>query len=73
MELHEKEYAHWLSNVPGIGRATIYKLLESGLSCKDVYTAGAKELSAILKPKQLKSLQQSRSIKASRQLCPLPG
>ena len=60
MELHEKEYAHWLSNVPGIGRATIYKLLESGLSCKDVYTAGAKELSAILKPKQLKSLQQSR-------------
>ena len=60
MELHEKEYAHWLSNVSGIGSATIDKLLEAGFTCKDVYTAGAKELSAILKPKQLKSLQESR-------------
>ena len=60
MELHEKEYAHWLSNVSGIGSATIDKLLEAGFTCKDVYTAGAKELSAILKPKQLKNLQESR-------------
>ena len=60
MELHENDYAHWLYNVPGVGAASIHKLLEAGLSCKDVYTAGAKELSAILKPKQVKSLQQSR-------------
>ena len=60
MELHDRDYAHWLSNVSGIGSATIDKLLEAGFTCKDVYTAGAKELSAILKPKQLKSLQESR-------------
>ena len=60
MELHEKEYAHWLTNVPGVGMTSIEKLLDAGFSCKDIYTAGAKELSAILKPKQIKSLQQSR-------------
>ena len=60
MELHDRDYAHWLSNVSGIGSATIDKLLEAGFTCKDVYTAGAKELSAVLKPKQLKSLQESR-------------
>ncbi len=60
MELHEKDYAHWLSNVPGVGSASIYKLLDTGMFCKDVYTAGTKELSVILKPKQVKSLQESR-------------
>jgi DNA processing protein len=60
MELLEKDYAHWLSNVPGIGNKTLIALTQSGMTCKEAYTASAKELSAILSQKQRTSLEKSR-------------
>ncbi len=60
MELNEKDYAHWLHSVEGVGSASIIKLLDKGLSCKDIYTAGAKDLSEVLTKKQIDSLQKSR-------------
>ncbi len=60
MEIREKDYACWLSNVPGVGSRSIIKLTEGGMTCKEIYTASAKELSAILTSKQISSLEKSR-------------
>ena len=58
----ENEYAHWLFSVPGIGGRTIDKLLCGGRSCKEVYELEEREVSAILKGKQLKSFIESRNV-----------
>ncbi len=60
MNNSEKEYAYWLSNVPGIGNVSAIGLINSGMSCKEIYTAGAKELSGVLTAKQIKNLEKSR-------------
>ncbi len=60
MDITEKEYAHWLFNVPDVGNASIDKLLCSGLSCSDVYHMSEKELARSLKHKQVMSLEKSR-------------
>ena len=58
----ENEYAHWLFSVPGIGGRTIDKLLCGGRSCREVYELEEREVSAILKGKQLKSFIESRNV-----------
>ena len=60
MEINEKDYAHWLFNVPDVGNASVDKLLCSGLSCKDVYQLSSKELSKILSRKKAESIERSR-------------
>ncbi len=60
MEITEKDYALWLFNVEGIGNASVDKLLCGGLSCRDVYKMSSKELSKILTPKQVTSIERSR-------------
>ena len=60
MELNEKDYAYWLFNVEGVGNASADKLLCSGLSCRDVYQMGAKELTKLLSRKKAESIEKSR-------------
>ena len=62
MELKEKDYAHWLFNVPEVGNASVDKLLCSGLSCKDIYKMSPKELSKLLTHKQVESIEKTRFI-----------
>ncbi len=61
-EITENEYAHWLFCIPGIGGATIDKLLCGGRSCKEVYEIDEKELNGILGKKQIKNLVESRNV-----------
>ena len=60
MELTEREYAHWLFSVEGIGNNSIDKLLCGGISCGEIYASDIKSLSGMLSKKQLKSLEKSR-------------
>ena len=60
MELNEKDYAYWLFNVDGVGNASADKLLCSGLSCRDVYQLGFKELTKLLSKKKAESIERSR-------------
>ena len=60
MEISEKDYAYWLFNVPGVGNASVDKLLCSGLSCKDVYQLSSRELSKLLSKKKAESIERSR-------------
>ena len=57
----ENDYAHWLFNTPGIGNATADRLLCGGRTCMEVYEMGEAELKKILKPKQVKSVLESRT------------
>ncbi|MBP3814400.1 MAG: DNA-processing protein DprA, partial [Butyrivibrio sp.] len=60
MELSEKDYAYWLFNVEGIGNASADKLLCSGLSCREVYQMGTKELTGLLSRKKAERIEKSR-------------
>ena len=61
MDLTEKDYAHWLFNVPGIGNKSAEKLLCSGISCKEIYEMNSKKLSGLLTSRQVLSLERSRN------------
>ena len=56
----ENEYAHWLFNVPGMGKKSIEKVLCSGMTCKEVYEASEREFKGLLTEKTIKSLSDSR-------------
>ena len=60
MELSEKDYAYWLFNVEGVGNASADKLLCSGLSCREVYQMGTKELTGLLSRKKAECIEKSR-------------
>lgn len=56
----ENEYAHWLFNVPGLGNKSIDKLLCSGMNCKEIYEADAREFKGILTQAKIRSLENSK-------------
>ncbi len=61
MELNENDYALWLINVPGIGNASAYRLLETGLCCRDIYEMKEEELSWALSHNQVLKLKRSKA------------
>lgn len=60
MELNENNYAYWLSNVPGVGSASAIKLMEQGISCKEIFEMSGKELSRLLPAKKVKNVEWAR-------------
>ncbi len=46
--------------MPGIGSGSAIKLIESGMSCRDVFEVKASELSGILSHKQISALSKAR-------------
>lgn len=51
----ENEYAYFLYNIPGLGSRGIYSILESGLTCGDVFNMDEKNLSLLVKEKTSKN------------------
>ena len=51
----ENEYAYFLYNIPGLGSRGIYSILESGLTCGDVFNMDEKNLSLLVKEKTSKT------------------
>ncbi len=62
VNITENEYAHWLFNVPTIGRGTIDKLLCGGRSCREIYEMDERELGGILSKAQTKKFVESRNV-----------
>ncbi len=58
----ENEYAHWLYCVPGIGSRSIEKLLNTGMTCKEIYETNIREFKGLVPEKKLKALDESRRI-----------
>ncbi|SFB75113.1 DNA-processing protein DprA [Butyrivibrio sp. YAB3001] len=56
----ENEYAHWLFNVPGLGKKSIDKLLCSGKSCSEIFAADKSYFKNIITEKQINKLENSR-------------
>lgn len=60
--LQDKQpYAYWLSQIPSIGKQTIFRLLEHFEYPDEIYHASEKNLKPFLSKKQLEQLLQSRS------------
>lgn len=60
MDEKEKQYAYWLSSLPGIGNKTIGELLEvCGGTAQEVYRASEKQWEQVLRSRQLESIKQS--------------
>ncbi len=47
----QNQYAHFLYNVPGLGNRGIYKLLEDGISCEEIFKMDEKRLRFLVKEK----------------------
>ncbi len=58
----ENHYAHWLFNIPRIGNTSIDKLLETGLSCEDLFDTPGKEFKGILNAKQISNFDDSKRV-----------
>ena len=58
----ENQYAHWLFNIPRIGNTSIDKLLETGLSCEDLFDTPGKEFKGILSAKQISNFDDSKRV-----------
>lgn len=58
----EKEYAYWLANVNGIGRAKIFKLLECFKEYKNIFLSSERELNlcGVLRPKEIRCLLEHK-------------
>ncbi len=61
MELKENDYALWLSNVPGVGNSSLEKLMETGLTCREIYEIDPGYLPDFLTKKQRESIRQSKA------------
>lgn len=47
----ENEYAYFLYNIPGLGNKGIYSILDSGITCGDIFNMDEKSLSLLVKEK----------------------
>ena len=50
----ENEYAYFLYNIPGLGNKGIYSILDSGITCGDIFNMDEKSLSLLVKEKTSK-------------------
>ncbi|SFP58774.1 DNA processing protein [Butyrivibrio proteoclasticus] len=50
----ENRYAHFLYNIPGLGNRGIYSILESNVSCEDIFKMDEKSLGILIKEKTSK-------------------
>ncbi|MCR5670132.1 MAG: DNA-processing protein DprA [Butyrivibrio sp.] len=60
MILSEKDYAHWLFSVQGVGNASIDKLLCGGRSCREVFEMNEKELAKILDQRHAGAIMRAK-------------
>lgn len=51
----ENEYAYFLYNIPGLGNKGIYNILDSGITCGDIFNMDEKSLSLLVKEKTSKT------------------
>lgn len=51
----ENEYAYFLYNIPGLGNKGIYSILDSGITCGDIFNMDEKSLSLLVKEKTSKT------------------
>ncbi len=61
MELKENDYAYWLINVPGIGSGSAIRLIESGMSCREIFEIKPSNLGGILSHNQIAALSKART------------
>lgn len=51
----ENEYAYFLYNIPGLGTKGIYSILDSSITCRDIFDMDEKSLSLLVKEKTSKT------------------
>lgn len=61
MELKENDYALWLMNVPGVGNTSLVKLMNEGLSCRQIYEMDPKDLPEVLSKNKREKIRQSKA------------